>query len=58
NDRFYTMYREKYKQDPGFQIRKNVYNLKMHMRHIVMYPEELYNRQGAEKCLRVIQETV
>ena len=52
------MYREKYKQDPGFQIRKNVYNLKMHMRHIVMYPEELYNRQGAEKCLRVIQETV
>jgi fructosamine-3-kinase len=56
NDRFYTMYRERYKQDSGFTNRKNIYNLKMHMRHIVMYPEEPYYRKGAEKCLEAIQK--
>jgi fructosamine-3-kinase len=58
DDRFYTIYQGNYKLDPGFQIRKNIYNLKMHMRHIAMYPEELYYRQGAQNCLRVIQKAV
>ena len=30
----------------------------MHMRHIVMYPDELFYRQGAEKCLSAIQKAV
>ena len=58
NDLFYSMYRENFALDPGFQTRKNIYNLKMHMRHIVMYPDELFYRQGAEKCLSAIQKAV
>ena len=58
NNRFYSMYGESYVLDPGFQIRKNIYNLKMNIRHINMYPQEVYYRQGAEKCLRAIQKAV
>lgn len=50
--RIYGGYRE---IDPGFELRKSIYNLKMHMRHITMYPDELYYREGAAMCLRRIQ---
>ena len=51
----YRIYREYRELDPGFEMRKNIYNLKMHLRHITMYPDEAYYRQGAEACLRRIR---
>ncbi|MCK5568101.1 MAG: fructosamine kinase family protein, partial [Spirochaetes bacterium] len=56
--RLYNIYFKNYDRDPGFDLRKNIYNLKMHMKHIIMYPNEYYYRQGAETCLRVIQQAI
>ena len=55
NDRFYDRYWSAYPQDEGFELRKNIYNLKMHLKHITMYPDQSYYRDGAEACLRFIQ---
>ncbi len=51
----YGIYREYRELDAGFELRKSIYNLKMHLRHITMYPEEAYYRRGAAECLRRIQ---
>ncbi|UCF99531.1 MAG: fructosamine kinase family protein [Spirochaetaceae bacterium] len=55
SDRFYDRYWSAFPKDEGFQLRKNIYNLKMHLKHITMYPDEAYYRQGAEAALRFIQ---
>ena len=52
---FYDVYRSYHRLDEGFELRKNLYNLKMHMRHIMMYPDQSYYRQGARECLLYIQ---
>ena len=52
---FYRIYTERHSLDPGFPLRKNMYNLKMHLRHITMYPDQTYYREGAEACLGHIQ---
>jgi fructosamine-3-kinase len=54
DDTVYGIYQEYRDLDPGFALRKSLYNLKMHMRHITMYPQEAYYRIGAEECLRHI----
>jgi fructosamine-3-kinase len=56
NDRFYGRYWAAYPRDDGFELRKNLYNLKMHLKHITMYPDQSYYREGAEACLRFIQQ--
>jgi fructosamine-3-kinase len=56
--RLYRIYFTDYDRDPGFNLRKNIYNLKMHMKHIIMYPNEYYYRQGAETCLHVIEQAI
>jgi fructosamine-3-kinase len=55
SDRFYDCYWSTFPRDEGFQLRKNIYNLKMHLKHITMYPDQSYYRDGAEACLRFIQ---
>jgi fructosamine-3-kinase len=55
NERFYERYWSAYPEDEGFQLRKNIYNLKMHLKHITMYPDQAYYRQGADTALRFIQ---
>lgn len=55
DDTFYSHYSNHHRLDPGFTLRKSVYNLKMHLKHITMYPDQYYYRQGAEACLRTIQ---
>jgi fructosamine-3-kinase len=55
SDRFYDRYWSAFPQDEGFDLRKNIYNLKMHLKHITMYPDQSYYREGAEACLRFIQ---
>lgn len=56
--KLYGIYFTDYDRDPGFNLRKNIYNLKMHMKHITMYPNEYYYRQGAETCLHVIEQAI
>ena len=55
NDRFYDRYWSAFPGDEAFELRKNIYNLKMHLKHITMYPDQAYYREGAEACLDFIQ---
>lgn len=50
-------YASRHGLDAGFALRINMYNLKMHTKHITMYPSQYYYRQGAEECLRYLEET-
>ena len=52
---FYDVYTSYHRLDEGFEIRKNLYNLKMHLKHITMYPDQHYYRDGARQCLSFIQ---
>lgn len=56
DDRFYAAYNERHPLDDGFPLRKSIYNLKMHMKHVSMYPNERYYRVGSESCLRFIEQ--
>ena len=51
----YEEYRSVHSLDAGFAVRKNIYNLKMHIRHIMMYPDQSFYRQGARACLTFLQ---
>jgi fructosamine-3-kinase len=53
---FLGRYRAAHPVDPGFELRTSIYNLKMHMKHVSMYPSEAYYRRGAETCLRAIEQ--
>ena len=53
---FYSTYTGHHQLDPGFTLRKNIYNLKMNLKHITMYPDQYYYRQGAGDCLKTIQQ--
>lgn len=55
DESFRARYRAAHELDPGFELRKAIYNLKMHMKHVSMYPSETYYRRGAEACLRLIE---
>ena len=52
--RFYEIYPWNQAADEGLEIRKSIYNLKMNLKHITMYPAEQYYRRGARNCLRTI----
>ena len=56
DDRLYGVYRSTHALDDGFGVRKSIYNLKMHMKHIMMYPGEAYYRAGAAECLGHIRK--
>jgi len=58
NDRFYDRYWSAFPKDESFELRKNIYNLKMHLKHITMYPDQSYYREGAEACLRFVQRVL
>jgi fructosamine-3-kinase len=56
DDRFFETYQEQYRIDEQFSLRVSIYNLKMHLKHITMYPSQSYYRQGAADCLDFIQQ--
>ena len=56
--RFYDRYWSAFPGDESFELRKNIYNLKMHIKHITMYPDQGYYREGAEAALRFIQRVL
>ncbi len=55
---FFNVYTAGHRLDPGFFLRVNLYNLKMHLKHITMYPGEFYYRKGAESCLDYLKENI
>jgi len=55
---FYRRYQEQHEIDSGFRLRTSIYNLKMSLRHVMMYPDEGYYRQIAESCLAFIEAEV
>ena len=56
--RFYDRYWGAFPRDETFELRKNIYNLKMHLKHIMMYPDQGYYREGAEASLRFIRQVL
>ena len=57
DQRFFDRYATVHALDDGFALRLHIYNLKMHLKHITMYPDEYYYRRGAQECLRFIQKS-
>ncbi|MAG13025.1 MAG: hypothetical protein CMN78_00325 [Spirochaetales bacterium] len=57
DQRFFNRYTATHDLDDGFALRLHIYNLKMHLKHISMYPNEYYYRRGAQECLRFIQKS-
>jgi fructosamine-3-kinase len=58
NDYFYNLYQQEHRLDDTFHIRKDLYNLKMHVKHIHMYPDQIFYREGAERCLQTVENEV
>ena len=55
---FFEEYLARHSLDEGFELRVNLYNLKMNLKHIAMYPTERYYRDGADSCLSYIRSSV
>ncbi|MFP4383715.1 MAG: phosphotransferase [Spirochaetia bacterium] len=55
DDHMMKPYLAEHSLDDTFNLRVNIYNLKMHLKHITMYPGQLYYRRGAEECLHYIE---
>ncbi len=56
--RFFETYARHHRIDDGFELRASIYNLKMNLRHIQMYPSEAYYQRGAAECLATIEESL
>ena len=52
---FYSVYTSAHTLAAGWQLRRDLYNLKMHLKHITMYPGERYYREGAARCLLSVE---
>ena len=46
-ERFFDTYLRHHDLDEGFELRANIYNLKMNIKHIQMYPSQAVYQQGA-----------
>jgi aminoglycoside phosphotransferase (APT) family kinase protein len=55
---FFKTYRKRHDLDGTLELRMSIYNLKMNIRHMQMYPSEYYYEQGATECLSVIERTI
>ena len=53
--RFFQTYTTHHEIDDSFALRASIYNLKMNLRHIQMYPSEYYYQRGAAECLQAIE---
>lgn len=58
NKDFYHIYEAHHRLDENFQLRKNIYNLKMNLLHMEMYPGEYHYQLGAHSCLQFIEESL
>lgn len=55
---FLEIYRRSFQLDAGFQTRVALYNLKMNIKHIIMYPSESYYQLGALRCIEHVRESL
>lgn len=55
---FFDTYRKHHELDEEFALRASIYNLKMNLRHVQMYPLEEFYQQGAADCLETIARLV
>jgi fructosamine-3-kinase len=56
--RFFARYLQRHRLDDGFAVRAAIYNLKMNIKHVMMYPTQYYYQQGAAECLEVINRAI
>ncbi len=52
---FYDVYTAHHRLPERWQVRRDLYNLKMHLKHVTMYPGESYYREGAARCLATLE---
>ena len=52
---FFETYSRYHEIDDGFQLRASIYNLKMNLRHIQMYPSQTFYQEGAAECLATVE---
>jgi fructosamine-3-kinase len=55
---FYRRYAQQHEIDADFRLRASIYNLKMSLRHVKMYPDQGYYRGIAADCLAFIEAEV
>jgi fructosamine-3-kinase len=58
NRRFFETYLRSHTLDDGFELRANIYNLKMNIKHVQMYPSQRVYQQGAAENLRFVREAL
>ena len=56
--RFFARYLEEHELGAGFAVRASIYNLKMNIKHVMMYPDQYGYQQGAAECLEVIRRSL
>ena len=52
---FYQVYTASHRLSDGWEVRRDLYNLKMHLKHVMMYPGERFYREGASRCLSTVE---
>jgi fructosamine-3-kinase len=55
---FYHYYQAYHPLDDEFQLRKSIYQLRTHLKHMTMYPGESYYRQGAQRSVQIIENAL
>lgn len=58
NRRFFETYLRTHTLDDGFELRANIYNLKMNIKHVQMYPSQLVYQHGAAENLRFVRDAL
>ena len=51
---FLEVYASHHPLPPEWTVRRDLYDLKMHLKHITMYPAEGFYRAGARRCLAAL----
>ena len=54
----YEYYQGYHSLDEAYEIRKSIYQLRTHLKHITMYPNESYYRVGAKRCVQIIEHAL
>lgn len=55
---FHRVYGSVHRLPEGWQLRRDLYNLKMHLKHVTMYPGDPYYRHGAARCLAALEASL
>ncbi len=56
--RFFETYLRYHELDKGFELRANIYNMKMNMKHVQMYPTQFVYQQGAAQNIDFVRQAL